>query len=119
MSIQPELNPQERTWAAMCHVAAVGVFIVPTLGNVIGPLIVWLVKRESSAFVNDQGREAVNFQLSCVIYAVVSGLLSFAVVGIPLMVALAVFWVVEVIVASVNASNGNAHRYPLSIPFIK
>lgn len=105
-------------WAAICHVAAFATFVLPPFGNIIGPLVVWLVKKETSPFVNDQGKEALNFQISCFIYFIVTGLLSFLLVGIPFLIALAVFWLVEVIVASVNASNGVAHRYPLTIHFV-
>jgi len=119
MSVAPQPQQEERTWAALCHAAAFATFVLPTLGSIIGPLVVWLVKKDVSPFVNDQGREAINFQISFLIYAVVSLVLCFVLIGIPLLIALGIFWLIEVIVASVNASNGIAHRYPLSIPFIK
>lgn len=118
MSIAPQLQQEERTWAALCHAAAFATFVLPSFGSIIGPLIVWLVKKEASPFVNDQGREAMNFQLSCSIYFVIAALLCFILIGIPLIIALGIFWLIEVIVASVNASNGIAHRYPLTIHFI-
>lgn len=119
MSIAPQPQPEERTWAALCHAAAFATFVLPQFGSIIGPLVVWLVKKDTSPFVNDQGREAMNFQISCFIYAIVCALLFFVLIGIPLIIALGIFWLIEVVVASVNASNGIAHRYPLSIHFIK
>ena len=127
MSVQPPYQPppvqpitpqQERTWAMLCHLSALAFFVLPSFGNLIGPLVVWLVKKDSSPFVDDQGKEAVNFQISCLIYGIVVSVLCFVLIGIPLAIALFIFWLVEVIVASVSASNGIAHRYPLSIRFI-
>ena len=119
MSVAPQPQQEERTWAALCHAAAFATFLLPQFGSIVGPLIVWLVKKDTSPFVNDQGREAMNFQLSCFIYFIVSGILCLALIGIPLVIALGIFWLIEVIVASVNASNGIAHRYPMTIRFIK
>jgi uncharacterized protein len=119
MSIAPQPQQEERTWAAMCHLAGFAALVVPYVGAVVGPLVVWLIKKDTMPFVNDQGREAVNFQLSCMIYGLVSFLLMFVIVGFALLIGLGIFWLIEVIVASVNASNGIAHRYPLSICFIK
>lgn len=118
MSIAPQLTQEERTWASLCHVAAFATFVLPSFGSIIGPLVVWLIKKDTSLFVNDQGREALNFQISCFIYFIITGLLSLVLIGIPFLIALGIFWLIEVILASVNASNGIAHRYPLTIHFI-
>lgn len=118
MSIAPQPQQEERTWAALCHAAAFATFVLPSFGSIIGPLVVWLIKKDVSPFVNDQGKEALNFQISCFIYFLIAGILCFILIGIPLLIALAVFWLIEVIVASVNASNGVAHRYPLTIRFV-
>src|SRR5689334_24659504 len=81
----------ERTWAMLAHLAAFAFFICP-LGNVIGPLIVWLVKREQSEFIADQGREALNFNISVTLAALACGVLVFVFIGILLGVALFIAW---------------------------
>lgn len=115
--IQPLSPQEERTWGMLCHLSALSAFVTG-IGAILGPLIVWLIKKDQSAFVDAQGKESVNFQLSCLIYAIVSSILCFVLIGILLLIALGVFWLVEVIIASVAANNGNYHRYPLCIRFI-
>ena len=88
-------------------------------GNLLGTLVIWLLKRETSPFLDDQGKEAINFQLSCTIYAAGAALLRLREIGFVPLLVLAIFWLVEVIKASVSASNGVAYRYPASIRFIK
>jgi uncharacterized Tic20 family protein len=64
----------ERTWAMWCHLAAfVGMLGVP-LGNIVGPVVAWQIKREESAFVDEHGRESVNFQISFLLYAIVAAI---------------------------------------------
>lgn len=106
-----------RTFAMLCHLSAFGGFFVP-LGNVWGPLIFWLIKRDEMPEVDAHGKESLNFQLSMSIYVFVSFILSFLLIGIPLLIATAIFWLVAVIVASVRANNGDFYRYPLTIRFI-
>lgn len=108
----------ERNWGMFCHLAALAGFIVP-LGNVIGPLIIWLIKKDESAFVDDQGKESLNFQISFTIYALVALILVIVVIGIVLLIALGVLMLILVIVAAIKASNGEHYRYPMSIRFIK
>jgi len=109
---------EERNWGMFCHLAALAGFIVP-FGNVIGPLIIWLIKKDESAFVDDQGKESLNFQISFTIYALVAALLIIVVIGIVLLIALGVLMLILVIVAAIKASNGEHYRYPMSIRFIK
>lgn len=106
-------------WAMLCHLAALAGYLTGGLGSVIGPLVVWLIKKDEFPLVDDQGKESLNFQISILIYAVVSFVLTFVVIGLPLLIAVAVFDLVEIILASVKANEGVAYRYPLSIRFIK
>lgn len=115
--IRPLPPQEERTWGMLCHLSALSAFVTG-IGAILGPLIVWLIKKDQSAFVDAQGKESVNFQLSCLLYFIISGLLVLVLIGIPLLIALSVFWLVEVIIASVAANNGTYHRYPLCIRFI-
>lgn len=102
----------------LCHLSAFGLFIFPAFGNVIGPLIVWLIKKDESPFVDDQGKESLNFQISFTIYCLVSSILIFAVVGIILLIALGIAFFVLVIIASIKANEGEEFRYPLTIRLI-
>lgn len=107
----------ERTWAMACHLAALAGYVFP-LGNILGPLVVWLVKREQFPLVDDQGKESLNFQISITLYALVAALLSLIVIGIPLLIAVLVFQFVMILVAAVHANEGSRYRYPLTLRFV-
>ena len=110
-------SSQEKTWAMLCHIASFAHFI--PLGHIFGPLIIWLLKRDESELVNDQGKESLNFQLSMTIYILLAVPFIFLVIGIPLLIVLVVLDFILVILAAVSAAQGQAYRYPLSIKFIK
>jgi uncharacterized Tic20 family protein len=116
-----EINRDACMWAMFCHLAGLGGFlpIAPILGGVIAPLIIWQIKKNDFKFVDEQGKEAVNFQISIVIYALVAGLLCFACIGVFLLPAVYIFDVVFLLIAAVKANNGEHYRYPLTIRFIK
>jgi uncharacterized Tic20 family protein len=108
----------ERTWGMLAHLAAFAGFIVP-FGNLIGPLLVWLLKRDQLPFVADQGREALNFNISVLIAAVVCGVLVYVFIGILLGVALFIAWLALTIVAGIKASEGTRYRYPFALRLVK
>lgn len=108
----------ENMWAMFCHLSTFAVFIFPFFGNIIGPLIIWSIKKDEYPLVMDQGKEAMNFQISMTIYALVSIVLIFIVIGIPILIALGLFDIVVTIIAMVKAGEGVAYRYPLAIRFI-
>ena len=108
----------ERSWAMFCHLAAFAGYVFP-MGQIILPLVVYLIKREEFSLVEDQGKESLNFQISVTLYVVAALLLSIAVIGIPLLVALLIFHFIAVIIATVRANNGERYRYPLTIRFLK
>jgi hypothetical protein len=116
-----ETNRDACMWAMFCHLAGLGGFlpIAPVLGSIIAPLIVWQIKKDEFAFVDEQGKEAVNFQISILIYALVAGLLCLACIGIALLPTVYIFDVVFLLIAGVKANNGEHYRYPLTIRFIK
>jgi uncharacterized Tic20 family protein len=110
-------NRDERMWAMFCHLSGLAGFIFP-FGNVIAPLIIWLVKKEEYAFVNDQGKEALNFQISMTIYIIASIILIILVIGIPLLIGLGIFSLIVVIIAAIKSNEGERYRYPLAIRFL-
>ena len=108
---------EERNLGMACHLLALACLVLP-LGNIIGPLIMWLVKREESAFVEEQGKEALNFNITIAIAGFVSFLLTFVVIGALLLPAVFIFWIVMTIIAAVKASGGEHYRYPLTLRLI-
>lgn len=108
---------QERTWGMVAHLAALAGFIIP-FGNIIGPLVIWLMKKDESEFVDDQGKESLNFQISVSIYCLVSALLIIILIGIILLIAIGILMLVLVIVAAVKANSGEKFRYPLTIRLV-
>lgn len=107
-----------RMWAMICHFAALAKYTGIPLANVLGPLVVWQIKKDQSAFVDDQGKEAVNFQISVTIYAVLAGLTFCIGIGIVLLPAVLIFDLVFLVIAGIKANQGELYRYPLSIRFI-
>jgi uncharacterized Tic20 family protein len=107
----------ERLWATFCHLGGLGMYVFP-FGNVIIPLVIWLIKKDEYPLVDDQGKESLNFQLSILIYTLVSAILLLAAVGVVLLAAVLIFDIVMIIIASIKANEGVAYRYPLTIRFI-
>ncbi len=114
-----ELNKDARMWAMICHLSALAGLVVPVVGCIVGPLVIWQIKKEEFPFVDEQGKEAVNFQISMLIYGIVAGLLCFACVGFVLLPAVAIFDLIFLLIAAVKANDGYHYRYPLTIRFIK
>ncbi|MDQ2919016.1 MAG: DUF4870 domain-containing protein [Verrucomicrobiota bacterium] len=111
--------PNVRNWNAFCHASSLlGVFIhFP--GHVIPPLIVWLAKRDDSPEIDAHGKEALNFQISMLIYNAVAAVFCLVLIGF---VFLAILWVLNailVIIAAIQASDGKFFRYPMTIRFIQ
>lgn len=131
----PELPSQVRNWALICHLCALAVFSGAPFGNILGPLIVYLIKKDEDPFIEQAGRESLNFQITMSI----AGILLFGVyIGLfidaafwhdrapiaalcvlPLLFALFVFDFVNVIVAMVRTSQGIRYRYPLTLRFVR
>ena len=123
----PEEQPQqieslptkdERTWAMLCHFSAFAGLIFP-FGNFLAPLIIWLIKKEELPFVEDQGKEVLNFQISMTIYLLISGMLCFILIGIPILIGLVIFSFIITIIAAISANDGKSYRYPINLRLIK
>jgi uncharacterized protein len=93
--------------------------LVIPFGNIIGPLVVWLMKKNEIPFVDDQGKESLNFQITIAIALVVSFLLVFVLVGFLLLPAVGIFGLVFTIIAGIKANEGQTYRYPFAIRLIK
>lgn len=110
---------QARNWGMLCHLTALVAFLGVPFGHILGPLVVWLIKKNEYPFVDEQGKESLNFQISVTIYSIPLFVLVFLLIGIPLLIALFIADLILVIVAAVKASNGESYHYPLTIRFIK
>ena len=118
---QQELSKDVRMWAMFSHLAGLAGFVIPViLSGIIAPLIIWQIKKDDHPFLDKNGKEALNFQISIGIYEFVSFLLIFVFcIGAVLLPAVAIFDLVLMIIAAVKANNGESYRYPLTIRFIK
>ena len=108
-----------RTWCSLCHASALlGVFLhFP--GHILAPLIVWLLKRDESPEIDAHGKEALNFQISMLIYNVVAGVFCIILIGFAFLAVLWVLNAVFVIIAAIQASDGKFYRYPMTIRFLQ
>ena len=113
-----QITKDERTWAMLSHFSALCMFIFP-FGNILAPLIIWLIKKEEMSFVEDQAKEVLNFQISMTIYLLISGILCFILIGIPFVIGLGIFNVIITIIAGIKANDGKSYRYPINLRLIK
>jgi uncharacterized protein len=111
-------SAEERQWALFAHLSALVGYIIP-FGSIIGPLVIWQIKKNEMPFVDDQGKEALNFQITVAIIAIVCLVLILILIGILLLWALAIANLVFIIIAALAANNGQAYRYPFAFRFIK
>lgn len=122
-----EPSHAESNWATFCHLSALAGYLLPLtypfscvlLGNLVGPLIIWLIKKDSYPSVDRQGKEALNFQISISIYALAASALIVVLIGIPLLIGLAAFNFIVIIVAAIKCKNGQKFRYPLNLRLLK
>lgn len=108
---------EERNWGMGAHLAAFAGYFVP-MGNVLGPLIIWLVHKDKSDYITWHAKEALNFQITVVLAMFVAAVMILVWVGILLLPAIAVLDLIFVIMGGVAASKGEPYRYPVSIRFI-
>ena len=107
------LSPSdERMWATLAHVG-------PILVGFLAPLIIWLVFRERSRFVDDQGKEALNFQIFLAIVYVVGVITAALVIGIFILLAAWLLAIVFGIQGAIAANRGELYRYPFNWRVIK
>ena len=115
------LGPSEeaRKWGMIVHLSALVGLLGNGVGFLLGPLAVWLMKREEDPFIDANGKEAVNFQITMMLAAVVSAFLIFILVGFLLLAIIGIMAIIFPIVAGLKAKEGEVYRYPMTIRFIK
>ncbi|MEA2022717.1 MAG: DUF4870 domain-containing protein [Actinomycetota bacterium] len=109
----PEPVPSEsRGWATAAH-------LIPLIGfGFLAPLIIWMMKREEDPFVEYHAREALNFQITLIIYVLASIALMFVLIGFITIIVVLIFALVVMVIAGIKASNGEFYRYPLIFRFV-
>jgi uncharacterized protein len=117
--VGPEKQDQQtRQWAFILHLSVLAGFLVPLAGLVV-PIVIWQLKKYDLPGIDAHGKNAVNWIISAIIYAVVSVPLVFVIIGIPMLMALGALGVVFPIIAGIKANDGELWKYPMSIPFLK
>lgn len=117
------MNPN--TIAMACHLCGLLGYLGNGFGSIVGPLIVWILKKDEIPFVNAHGKEAVNFNISIFLYGAVLMAFAFLTFGfglllaVPLGIALVGFHLVFTIIAALKANEGEIYRYPFCIRFLK
>jgi uncharacterized protein len=146
----PDLPQSARQWGMWCHLSGLvcaicNLVVVPFL-SIIVPYLVWRSGRDHHPFVDDQGREAINFQLSMAIYTIVylvlliflvfvtcgialstqslsnifgTALGILAIVGGLVFAGFAIFQLAVIILAALKAANGQSYQYPFTLRFLQ
>ena len=119
MSENPQASKDEQNWAMICHLSALAGFVIP-FGNIIGPLVVWLIKKDTMPLVDQHGKEALNFQITVLIAFVICLVLTLVLIGVVLMFVVGIGALVLTIMAAVKVSNGQFdYKYPFTLRLIK
>jgi uncharacterized protein len=113
-SVSTDVN----TWAMLIHVSQFCGYLLPVLGWIV-PVILWLIKKDESAYIDAHGKIVLNWIISELIYLIVSFLLVFVVIGIPLLIGLGIIGIVFPIIGAIKANEGECWAYPMSIAFLK
>ena len=108
----PAPTQDDKTMGMLAHL--LGIFLA-----IIGPLIIWMIKKDQSRFVDDQGKESLNFQIMLLIGYVIAGATSFICIGILIGPAVWIFGIIFSIIAALKAKDGIAYRYPVNLRLIK
>ena len=111
-------SADDRQWGMFAHLSALSGVVIP-FGNIIGPLVVWQVKKDTLPVAADQGKEALNFNITMLIAAFIGFLLTFILIGLVLLPLIGIAWLVFTILAGIKANEGVAYRYPYALRLIK
>ncbi|MEM8766308.1 MAG: DUF4870 domain-containing protein [Pseudomonadota bacterium] len=111
-----ESNREAQQWGMFAHLSALIGFVIP-FGNVIGPLVVWQMKKDDN-FIADQGKEALNFQITVTLAVFACLLLSLIVIGMLLLPVVGLAALVLTIIGGVKANGGERYRYPFALRLV-
>ncbi|MCA9401236.1 MAG: DUF4870 domain-containing protein [Candidatus Omnitrophica bacterium] len=113
------LHKQERMWNMLCHITALCGLIGIPFGNILGPLVIWLLKKNEFSSVDVHGKKALNFQITMAICGMVAGVLCLIFIGFLLLIPIVIADIVLTVMAAVKANNGEEYDYPFSLNLIK
>ncbi|ROU07074.1 DUF4870 domain-containing protein [Lysobacter enzymogenes] len=113
-----DISQDEKTWGMLAHLSTLVGLIIP-LGTILGPLVVWLIKKDTMPFVADQGKEALNFNITVLIAMIVGGILTLVLIGLLVMAVVGIAWLVLTVMAALAANKGEAYRYPFTLRLVK
>lgn len=111
------VSSDDRTWGILTHISGLAGMFIP-FGNILAPLIIWLIKKEESQFVDESGKEVLNFQISWSIWLFIVGLTMLVGIGIFLFPIIALAWLILVVLGTIKASNEEVYDYPLTLDLI-
>lgn len=114
----PGLSAEAKQWAMFAHLSALIGFLIP-LGSILGPLLIWQIKKAEFPFVDDQGKEALNFQITVAIAVIVCIVLMFVLIGMLLLPIVGLAALILTIIGGIKANNGESYRYPMTLRLIK
>ena len=128
--VQGGISAEERQWAMFAHLSALAGGIITagwagSIGCFLGPLVIWLMKKETMPFVDDQAKEALNFNITVAIAFFILFVLTLGTLGIgiiitgPLMILIGLAWLVFTVIAAIKSNEGVAYRYPFAIRLVK
>ena len=115
--IDTNVSQEDKMLAIIAH-ALVLVGPAVAFGQIIGPLVIWLIKKDESEFIADHAKEALNFAISLMIYTVVCIILTFVFIGFVLLIALGIFTLIVTIISIIKTSEGKYYRYPFCIRLV-
>ena len=111
-------SPNEKNMAMFAHLSGLVAYLVP-LGNIVAPLVIWQIKKDESAFIAQEAKESLNFQITMTIALSIAFILCFVLIGFLILPVLIIADIALVIIAALKASNGEPYRYPLTLRFVK
>ncbi len=109
---------QTRRWAMFLHLSQFAGYVVPLAGLVV-PIVIWQLKKVELPGIDVHGKNVVNWIISEIIYAAIGFILTFVIIGSPLLIALGIIGIIFPIVGGIKANNGDVWKYPLSFSFLK
>lgn len=108
---------EERQYAMFIHLSQLAGMVIPGLGWIL-PLVLWLTRRDSSAYIDANGKIVMNWIISSFIYYIGAGILILLLIGIPLLFAIGICSLIFTIIGAIRANEGIIWQYPLSIRFL-
>ncbi len=115
--IDESATADERLYATFLHLSLLAHVVLSGFAIIV-PIIMWVIKKDESPYIADHGREAINFQISLIIYSIIAGIFSIVLIGLPFLLLIPIYALVCMVLAAVAANRGELYRYPMTIRFL-